>query len=281
MGILFFLIILGLVLGDDKRRSMAFKAIKYFFGAMILMSLFVNFLNIPGMALLALIGAGFAFKKASDKRKAEQNESEVDYREVKRRWEQQKANGTPRYTSQSEYVKEHSSTVLPKGAEKRKRLVQNFNEKYNLTLTDDEIKRIVDSSYLSDAWRKEIEAMTRNYESVYEWFAGDTDWLRIYVHAFQVQTISSDFNLQKDICIKTFDQVMTYAESFEHLTLDERIHKVNEKFFTVFDETSFMAVYRFMEAQGRHYDLLKVDILRNEDELERELEKTKMKYKEV
>ena len=165
------------------------------------------------------------------------------------------------------------STILPRPATKRTKIVKNFNKKFKLTLTDDEIKRIVDASYMSEAWKKEVEAMTQKYESAYEWFAGDTAWLRIYIYSFQIQNISADFQYQEKIVEETLDEVMKYAESFEHLTLPERIQRVNEQYFTTFEEASFMMAYRFLQEKGHSYNLEKVEVIRNEDDLEQRMRK--------
>lgn len=280
MGLLIFLALMFFLLGDDKRRSTLFGGVAVLGVLLAIASLFAAVVAFPGFFLLGGAGLFFWLKKRKDEKRRKEESGELDYEEIKARWENQKANGTPRYTSQSEYAK-NSASNLPKGMDKRKRLVQEFNKKYNLNLTEEDVKRMVDASYMSAAWKQELEAMNRPYESVHEWFAGDTDWLRIYLHAFEVQTVSSDFRLQNKICTESFDEIMKYAESFEHLTLTERIEQVNNKFFTCFDETSFMTVYRFMEEKGMHYDIFKVDLLKNEDELERELERAKAKYKEV
>ena len=51
------------------------------------------------------------------------------------------------------------SKILPKPVVKRKKIIANFNEKYDLNLTEEQIKRIADASYLSFAWKQEVEAM--------------------------------------------------------------------------------------------------------------------------
>ena len=52
---------------------------------------------------------------------------------------------------------------------------------------------------------------------------------------------------------------------------------MNDKFFTDFNEISFMIAYRFLEANGRKYNLARKNVVTNEDEIA-ELEK---KYRQM
>ena len=151
----------------------------------------------------------------------------------------------------------------PKG--KRRNIVKKFNNEYNLTLTDEEISVIVDASYLSDSWKKEIADMNRRYESVYEWLTGDTAPIRVYLHAFKLQSISSDFTRQWQITETAFDEVFTYADSLKGMSYEQRLTKVNEHFFTTFTDASFMIAYRFMQYRGHNYDIGSTYIPRDHD----------------
>lgn len=166
------------------------------------------------------------------------------------------------------------SRILPKASGKRLKIVQNFNKKYELFLTDEQMQRMVDSSYMSETWKREVEAMSAKYESVFQWFQGDTKYLRAYIHAFRVQEISSDIRLQEQICLQAFEQVWSYADTLTNLTLEERIARVNETYYAKFDNITFMIAYRYLEAHGKSHKLDTMDLIQEEDELE----KLKRKY---
>lgn len=161
-----------------------------------------------------------------------------------------------------------TSSVLPKAASKRRAIIQKFNKKFELYLTDSQIQRIVDASYFSAEWAREVEAMMEDYNSVYEWFQGDTGWLRAYLKAFKVQSISSDFKQQEQICFAEFNQVFGGVRMDAGVSYDRSIADMNEKFFTGFDDVSFMIAYRFLEARGKKYSLGNDRVISADQELE-------------
>ena len=161
------------------------------------------------------------------------------------------------------------SRILPRPVTKRTKIVNSFNEKFRLTLTEEEVDRIVTASYMSENWKKEVEAMTEKYETVYEWLSGGHSWLRTYIYAFEVQNISSDFEMQEKMVQEAFQEVFHYAEGLSYLSRTEKIARVNDRFFTVFDEATFMMAYRYMEKKGFTYNLGTEDVLKNEDEAEK------------
>lgn len=169
-----------------------------------------------------------------------------------------------------------ASKILPKPLTRRHRIVSGFNDKYDLSLTEAEINRIAEASYVSESWKREVEAMTVRYETEGQWFAGPTDWLRVYIYVFEIQNISSDFSLQEQICFETLDEVMAYACSIPDATIEERIQRINDRYFTRFNEMSFMIAYRFLQRKGRNYDLSRPDLVKNVDQ---ELEETMKKYR--
>jgi len=164
---------------------------------------------------------------------------------------------------------------LPKAPTKRKKIIQNFNNKYNLNLTEEQIQSIANSSYMSEIWHNEVDAMNQKYNSVYEWFPGYTQWLRTYMYVFHVQEITSDIRQQEKIVIKTFEEIFQYADSLEGFTVAEKIEKVNSKYMTAFDDATFMIAYRFLEAKGMHHDLEGPELLKDENEIDELLEKYK------
>ena len=297
MNILFLILILTALgkTGKDRRGSDLFKIIIGFYLLSFVIGLFVRLPFIP-LAIVGLIAWGiFQAKKQSDR---ENFEKRMSGREEERkanknpyssagRWEnagqvsagQQSTyggDGWQRASSGSGASSTGSrtrSSILPHPMKKRTRLVSEFNEKYKLTLTEEEIKRIVEASYMSESWKREVESMAARYETVHEWFYGDTSWLRVYIYAFEVQNISSDFELQERYAEEAFDEVFRYAESMTYLTLPERIARVNDRFFATFDEASFMIAYRYMEKKGKKYDLGSGAVLKNEDEAEQAMHK--------
>ena len=77
-----------------------------------------------------------------------------------------------------------------------------------------------------------------------------------------------------------FDEVFRYADLFPDLPLHEKIQHVNEKFYTSFDDVSFMIAYRFLESKGRHHGLGNMDLVREDEKLDQLLEKYKTSEKE-
>lgn len=285
MSLFAFLLIMYLLTKKDKRRSDIFKGIFSVGIAIAILGSVFNFSSIPGVFIFValLFWLGNRNKKAENEQEKESERyrqwRESAYSQNKQgsynqnqTWDQarnQTQNTTGSSTAKNQRTSAKvTSVILPRAAKKRIRIVENFNKKFELNLTEEEMKRIVDASYLSDAWKKEVEAMTVDYATESEWFNGVTGWLRVYLYVFHIQNVSSDFPRQLQICDETFDEVMRYAESLQYATLDERIHKVNQRFFTRFDETTFMIAYRFMEKRGRKYDLDKIQVLKNEADYE-------------
>lgn len=166
-----------------------------------------------------------------------------------------------------------SLTGLTKSVPKRRKIVEKFNKKYNLNLTPTEVDRIVDSSYISFAWEREIYDMDEDMNSVYEWYNSDTNWLRAYLRVFPVQTVSSDFQRQHEICVDVFDQIFEEIQPFKYPTTEACIDAINNKYFTSFDDTTFMIAYNFLERNGKHHDLPRADVMRAETELDRLMSK--------
>lgn len=154
------------------------------------------------------------------------------------------------------------STILPKATAKRTKIVTKFNEQYDLFLTEEQIKRIVDASYMSNAWKREVEAMSVKYDSVYQWLHGDTAYLRAYLRAFTVQDVTSDFKQQMQIVMDSFEEIFIYSDSISGLSIEQRISSINSKFMTNFDEITYMIAYRYLESLGLHHELDKTQVNR-------------------
>lgn len=154
------------------------------------------------------------------------------------------------------------SAILPRSPKKRIKIVEKFNEAYKLLLTEEQIKRIVDASYMSNAWKREVEAMYDKYDSVNQWMYGETAYLRAYLRAFAVQDVTSDFQMQMQIVMDSFEEIFTYSDEISMLSIDQRISRINSKFMTNFDEITYMIAYRFLESLGLKHQLDKTTLNR-------------------
>jgi hypothetical protein len=152
---------------------------------------------------------------------------------------------------------------------KRRKIVARFSNRYGLNLTEEEVNRIVDASYVSYAWEREIMDMDREYASITEWYGRNTNWLRAYLRAFPIQNVSSDFEMQRQICLDVFGQVFTEIQPERFGSVDECIRAINNRYMTAFDETIFMIAYRFLQSNGYQVQLPKTSVMRSESEVER------------
>lgn len=160
------------------------------------------------------------------------------------------------------------SEQLPNAVPKRIKIVQKFSDKNGLNLTASQIQTIVDASYISTDWEYLILSMLKEYQTIHQWFKSPMGgWLRVYLKVFNVQTISSDMAQQKQICIDSFDQIFRSIDLSTYNTPAWSIDKINNTYMTNFDDISFMIAYRFLEANGRKYNLGKVEILKTDEEL--------------
>lgn len=161
-----------------------------------------------------------------------------------------------------------SATTLTKTVKKRRKIVEKFNKKYDLTLTEEEIDRIVDASYMSYCWEKEIYDMDVHYDSITEWYNNDTRWLRAYIKVFPVQSISSDFERQRKICLETFQLIFDTINPSSFATIEECVEAINARYYSFFDEVTFMIAHKFLKISGKSYDLPKSEVFQYESELE-------------
>lgn len=181
---------------------------------------------------------------------------------------------TPEQTKQKKKAQKLRNETIPKSEQlpnavpKRIKIVDKFNKKYCLNLTNSQIQTIVDASYISTDWEYLILSMNREYQTIHQWFkAPFGDWLRVYLKVFNVQTVSSDMAQQKRICIDSFDQIFRSIDLSTYNTPAWDISKINNTYMTNFDDISFMIAYRFLEANGRKYNLGNVEILKADEEL--------------
>ena len=287
MNIILFIIFLIFFLGNesDKRKSDLFKGLLTFAIIAAVIGSIAPIFWIVAIGLIIFV--------ANQKKSGKTDADKVEYERKKAEWERQRnlkstARASKTGTSSGQvgsgrkayipgvYDQSYTaSRILPKPLVRRNRIITSFNQKYDLSLTTEEIRRIAEASYVSDSWKREVEAMTFRYETEGQWFAGSTDWLRVYIYAFQVQNISTDFSMQEQICFETLDEVIAYACEIPDATVEERVRRINDRYFTRFNEMSFMIAYRFLQRKGRSYKLSRPDLVKNVDQ---ELEEVMKKY---
>ncbi|MDE7325036.1 MAG: hypothetical protein K2N63_01965 [Lachnospiraceae bacterium] len=180
---------------------------------------------------------------------------------------------TPDYTSYTTRRERNNAmprtSQLPDAVGKRIRIIEKFNKKYDLNLTENQIQTMVDASYVSTDWELFLHSMTQEYATVHQWFAsGQNGWLCVYLRVFNTQTVSPDMQQQKQICLDSFRQVFQYTDLSAYNTPSWDIRDINNKFMTNFDDTSFMLAYRFLEKNGIHHELGSVKIMDADEELE-------------
>lgn len=153
------------------------------------------------------------------------------------------------------YQSKKKHAPLPSSVSKRYKIVEKFNKKFDLTLSETEIDRIVDASYASLEWEVEIFAMTQEYSNINEWYRGATGFVRAYLRAFAVQQISSDFKLQEKIIFDSFDQIFREVRPETFPSVDACVESINNRYLTLFDEATFMVAYRYLQSKGKDYKL--------------------------
>lgn len=268
MSWLIVLILVIYAVKGDRKNSFTgkqFNTLKKWIIGIILISVFSSF--IPGLLTISLVFSPIilpivilaaVFSGRNKKKKVQENEYRGSYN--------QRNDTSGSYYGYNSTPKRSDGGVLPREASRRRKIIEKFNKKYELYLTESQIQRIVDASYYSYEWEREIADMNKEYNSVYEWFQGNTGWLRAYLKSFRVQSVCSDFDQQKQICFSEFDQVFREIDFASAYSQDDAIREMNDRFFTDFNDLSFMIAYRFLEANGRKYDLTKKNVVKNESE---------------
>lgn len=264
--LIFFILFIYTVRGDRNNlfNGKQFKTLKKWIIGIFLVSMFSSFL--PSFLLISFAFAPVLIPIIVVMALVKKNRNKESSIEIRGGANQQNDISGSYYGYNNNVPKHVSSSILPREASKRRRIIEKFNKKYELYLTESQIQRIVDASYYSFEWEREIADMNKEYNSVYEWFQGNTGWLRAYLKSFRVQSVCSDFNQQKQICFSEFDQIFREIDFASAYSQDEAIHEMNDKFFTDFNDISFMIAYRFLEANGRKYNLPRSSVVRNESE---------------
>ena len=276
-GLLIFLFIILPILKGAKRDERRSDVFKIFFGIYFLFAVLGAVFHSPIAAVAIIALVLYLFIKA--KKKKESNEREQKYGWEKQTRTKQNSYGGTYQNTQSYSSRADAGTgrvfsvILPKQVSKRRKIVQDFNRKYDLYLTPEQVQGIVDSTYMSETWKREVEAMAGKYETIYEWFQGSTKWLRAYLYAFHVQDVTSDFSQQERIVTTAFEEIMRYSDSLSNLSVSERIKEINSKFYTNFDDVTYMIAYRFLESKGLFHTLEVTEPSRDDKDLDDLMEK--------
>lgn len=180
--------------------------------------------------------------------KGKKRQQKDDYEYYKKHYEQSvKTSGT-------------TVTGLTRSVAKRQKIVEKFNKKYALNLTESQIKCIVDASYMSNCWEREIYDMSQTYDNVAQWYKTDTAWLRAYLRAFPVQNVTSDFENQKRLCLDAFDQIFQSVNPEKFMSVSDCVDEINRRYLTNFDEITFTVAHQFLEHNGRRYGFPHFDV---------------------
>lgn len=209
------------------------------FGGLLAVSIVIAFFGAPIWLIAWLISK-------SAKGKARQKQNDYDY--------------YTQHYSQSDAKAGMTVTGLTKAVPKRRKIIQKFNQKYDLYLTDEEINRIVDASYMSNCWEREILDMDQKYDTISQWYRGDSAWLRAYLHAFPVQNVTSDFESQRSICLDTFYQVFSEIDPGKYESMESCVREINHRFMTNFDDITFSVAHRFLADNGYKFELPHFDV---------------------
>lgn len=222
------------------------------FGTLLAISIVIAFFGAPIWLVAWLIA-----RSSKGKAKAKQD----DYSYYKQHYSQSSGN------------KGTTVTGLTRAVPKRRKIVQKFNQKYDLYLTEEEIDRIVDASYMSNCWEREILDMDQKYDTIAQWYRGDSAWLRAYLHAFTVQNVTSDFENQKAICLNSFYQIFKEVDPKNYVSIDDYVEEINNRFMTNFDELTFSVAHRFLAENGFTYAMPHYDVQGTKSDMDRLKEK--------
>ena len=198
-----------------------------------------------------IVIASIISKLVKSGKNEKKREKSIEYREIKQN------------------VNQGAGYKLTQSTSKRVRIVSKFNKKFGLNLTDDQIERIMNASYVSYYWEKEIYDMTQDYNVQVEWLKSDTDWLRAYLMAFPFMDIASDFSVQKKIVVDAFYQIFKGITAKSYYSIDEMIKDVNNRYLVNFNEMTFMIAHKFLKQNGHDFELPRIGVTRVESDVEK------------
>ncbi|MCR5148580.1 MAG: hypothetical protein K6C35_06385 [Eubacterium sp.] len=185
-----------------------------------------------GIVLSPFILIGWGIKKITN---AGKRKNSQEYQEIKREMQQ--------------------DIKLTESVPKRRKIVAKFNEKYSLCLTEEQIDRIVEASYSSYTWQREIYDMDKEYKFASMWVDEADEWLRMYLYVFPVMDISFDIRRQAQIVEDTLCAIFRDIDPKRCYSVDDVIQRINNKYLTRFDEKTFMIAYRFLQKEHHNYKL--------------------------
>lgn len=261
MGIIFLIIFFNMFrkLKVDNQRS---DRLSYWIVGFIIFSIFSSVIpfSFP-LGILALIAFSSKCKKERRSREARSNNYQGSWNSG--------------YDFHQNPNMANVREPLPQSPKKRRKIIRVYNEMYNLCLTEEQITSIVNASYVSELWRNEIHAMTKKYEVVYEWFNGPLNWLRVYLYVFKIQEVVGDMDEQEHICAYAFDEIMKYSDSLGSMPLAMKIKYINDKYFTNFDDTTYMIAFRFLESRGIKHANANPNVVNKNSEIDELMKKYK------
>ncbi len=176
---------------------------------------------------------------------------------------------SPEYQEVKEKFNQGEEFKLTKSTDKRIKIISRFSKKHSLRLDEDQIDLIMNASYVSYRWEKEVYDMSKTYSVEAEWYKSDTDWLRAYLKVFPVMDISSDFLIQKKIVKDSFVEIFRNLPTDSYYTTNDLIKWINNKYMVNFDEMTFRIAHRFLGEHGYAFTLPTTHILRNDSEIEK------------
>ena len=213
---------------------------------------------------LILIGYFFFQKTGVLDSMAENNLKNANRRESLKRRMEDAASGRPVAADSNpyrngfqedrdNYFNSTSEFGLDRAPKKRAAIIRKLNKLYDLNLKERQIESIVNASYASRGWAREVKAMGRVYASPYEWTQAGDSWLRIYLYAYSIMDIIPDYKLQEEVVVRAFDEAFTYGCGNGDLPLEVVVQNINSRFFTKFDELTFLKAVEYMKTKGKHY----------------------------
>ena len=255
-------------MGEDSAKSLMGKIILGYVGVAALIGFFSA---APGIAILlaGLIGFGIFKKYANKDKKIREEDYGWNTKGTKSSSKNPYSNSntvdsTARYekaaknysSSFDDKTYKGVSAILPKAVKKRANRIREFSEEFKLYLTQDQIDKMVNATYLSENWKREVESMNSKYYEIPSlWFQGPTRWLRAYLYAFTLQDVTSDWNQQERIAQSAFEAVFQYSDSLHDVSFDERIRLINDRFYTQFDDVTFMIAYNYLKELGLEHNI--------------------------
>lgn len=153
--------------------------------------------------------------------------------------------------------------LISKSAKGKARQKQNDYDYYTQHYSQSDAKAGMTVTGLTKAVpkrRKIIQKFNQKYDTISQWYRGDSAWLRAYLHAFPVQNVTSDFESQRSICLDTFYQVFSEIDPGKYESMESCVREINHRFMTNFDDITFSVAHRFLADNGYKFELPHFDV---------------------